>query len=89
MSSEVSIELSSHPQSAFEPKESRQSTERQVDENDIPQTGETEGRILEPTDGGPSAWKILISAFIFEAVLWGEHSGEQIQIHSSTTEVPD
>lgn len=27
---------------------------------------------LEPTDGGPSAWKLLFGAFAFEAVLWGK-----------------
>lgn len=26
---------------------------------------------LEPADGGPSAWKLLIAAFMFEAILWG------------------
>jgi hypothetical protein len=26
---------------------------------------------LEPTDGGPSAWKLLFGAFLFEAILWG------------------
>lgn len=80
MVSEGSIELSSFPRSATqgasEPKGSRQSAERQVDENEIPYTSEIEGRALEPTDGGASAWKVLISAFVFEAVLWGEYSGE-------------
>lgn len=26
---------------------------------------------LLPVDGGPAAWKLLIAAFIFEAILWG------------------
>lgn len=26
---------------------------------------------LEPADGGSSAWKVLIGAFVFEAILWG------------------
>ncbi|KUJ19149.1 MFS general substrate transporter [Mollisia scopiformis] len=26
---------------------------------------------LKPVDGGPDAWKVLIAAFIFEALLWG------------------
>ena len=26
---------------------------------------------LDPVDGGPAAWKALIAAFIFEALLWG------------------
>lgn len=74
MSTETSIELSSYPRSSPEAKESRQSAERLPDENGNSQRGEIEGRVLEPTDGGLAAWKILISAFAFEAVLWGEHS---------------
>jgi len=32
------------------------------------------GGHLEPTDGGSSAWKLLIAAFVFEGVLYGtEH----------------
>jgi hypothetical protein len=27
---------------------------------------------LQRADGGPAAWKLLITAFIFEALLWGE-----------------
>lgn len=26
---------------------------------------------LKPVDGGPDAWKVLIAAFVFEALLWG------------------
>ncbi|KAL0940060.1 MFS monocarboxylate [Colletotrichum truncatum] len=26
---------------------------------------------LEPTDRGPAAWKLLLTAFVFEALLWG------------------
>ena len=26
---------------------------------------------LKPVDGGPAAWKLLIAAFVFEAILWG------------------
>jgi len=26
---------------------------------------------LEPADGGPSAWKVLLAAWTFEAILWG------------------
>ena len=28
---------------------------------------------LEPADGGAAAWKVLCAAFIFEAILFGEH----------------
>jgi hypothetical protein len=27
---------------------------------------------LEPADGGASAWKLLLGAFSFEAILWGK-----------------
>lgn len=27
---------------------------------------------LKPVDGGPDAWRVLIAAFIFEALLWGK-----------------
>ncbi len=26
---------------------------------------------LEPADHGPAAWKLLCTAFVFEALLWG------------------
>lgn len=26
---------------------------------------------LKPVDGGPAAWRLLIAAFVFEAILWG------------------
>lgn len=26
---------------------------------------------LLPADGGPAAWRLLIAAFVFEAILWG------------------
>ena len=38
--------------------------------------GESEGveQQLEPADGGAAAWKVLFATFMFEAVLFGEHS---------------
>lgn len=27
---------------------------------------------LQPADGGFAAWRVLIAAFVFEALLWGE-----------------
>jgi len=29
---------------------------------------------LRPVDGGYSAWKVLIAAFVFDALLWGKDS---------------
>jgi hypothetical protein len=28
---------------------------------------------LQPADGGVAAWRLLCAAFVFEALLWGEH----------------
>lgn len=28
---------------------------------------------VEPADRGPTAWKLLGAAFVFEALLWGKH----------------
>ena len=42
--------------------------------------GESEGveQQLEPADGGAAAWRVLFAAFIFEAILFGEH---QLGLH--------
>jgi len=32
---------------------------------------ETAAQSLLPCDGGTAAWRLLISAFVFEALLWG------------------
>ena len=41
--------------------------------------GEVTIQQLKPADRGPDAWKLLITAFVFEALLWGtyfaRHSG--------------
>lgn len=74
MSSERSIELATHRKSAPEREESTRSGERQPDGDDSPDGEEIDGQALEPADGGWSAWKILLSAFAFEAVLWGKWS---------------
>jgi hypothetical protein len=33
---------------------------------------EVMGHNLAPADGGPAAWKLLLAAFVFEALLWGK-----------------
>lgn len=33
---------------------------------------------LEPTDGGSSAWKLLLGAFLFEAILWGNSNSKSV-----------
>lgn len=34
--------------------------------------GELTGQGLAPTDEGPAAWRLLVAAFVFEALLWGK-----------------
>jgi len=38
--------------------------------------GELTGQGLAPTDGGPAAWRLLVAAFVFEALLWGNQSSQ-------------
>jgi hypothetical protein len=40
--------------------------------NSNSQVRETDAQFLEPADGGLSAWKVLLGAFTFEAILWGK-----------------
>lgn len=37
------------------------------------ETGGGRAQSLLPCDGGPVAWRLLISCFVFEALLWGKH----------------
>lgn len=56
------------PQSAVQPRS-------QISGNDvISENEEITGRQLERVDGGLAAWRILIGAFVFEALLWGQHN---------------
>jgi hypothetical protein len=41
-------------------------------DNASSQPREENAQFLEPTDGGLSAWKVLLGAFTFEAILWGK-----------------
>jgi hypothetical protein len=34
------------------------------------------GQALAPADGGPAAWRLLLAAFVFEALLWGDSLSE-------------
>lgn len=47
-------------------------TERQAEENIATETEDAvNGQSLLPSDGGLAAWRMLIGAFIYEAILWG------------------
>ena len=34
---------------------------------------------LQPADGGQAAWRLLTAAFVFEALMWGEHSNISVE----------
>lgn len=36
-------------------------------------SSEADGQTLEPIDGGWAAWRLLLAAFVFEALLWGRN----------------
>jgi hypothetical protein len=43
--------------------------------NSYPSEGplETLATALPPADGGKAAWRLLLAAFVFEALLWGQY----------------
>jgi len=47
-------------------------------------SGETVIQELKPVDGGVAAWTVLITAFVFEAVLWGSHHLSSFQLPKSS-----
>jgi hypothetical protein len=49
------------------------SIDRPAEENVLGEPANRE-QSLEPADGGASAWRVLIGAFVFEAILWGKFS---------------
>src|SRR3954468_20834826 len=57
--------------SAVPLEEIERNTSNRVSDIDV------EDRVIQqllPADGGPAAWRVLISAFVFEALLWGTYS---------------
>lgn len=45
--------------------------EESLHNNDTREQDATDNR-LKPVDGGLAAWRVLLAAFMFEAILWGE-----------------
>jgi hypothetical protein len=43
---------------------------------DIASESEITEQALAPADGGPAAWRLLLAAFVFEALLWGNSLSE-------------
>jgi hypothetical protein len=69
-----SFELESHHPTSAQ-NEQNYATECEVEENAVNQESNN-SQALEPADGGASAWKMLLGAFVFEAVLWGRFNQE-------------
>ena len=44
-----------------------------IESND--EAGAAEGTDVDPIDGGRAAWRMLVTAFVFESLLWGECFG--------------
>jgi hypothetical protein len=53
-----------------DPRSEGSGNESQDNTNSQPR--EADAQALEPADGGLSAWKVLLGAFTFEAILWGK-----------------
>ena len=54
-----------------------ESTAPQHDNSNILDQDSAVTQQLSPADGGLRAWRLLIAAFVFEALLWGEHWNSQ------------
>lgn len=44
--------------------------------NPVPEDDSVVMRQLQPVDGGVAAWRLLVAAFVFEALLWGAASSK-------------
>ena len=63
------------------PNKDSQDTRRsdlELGEGDTSSTAE-----LLPTDRGAAAWKVLLGAFVFEAILWGKYAHPHLSRHSN------
>jgi hypothetical protein len=56
------------------PQEGSQREDTTGPTTDQQNSHETTGQSLLPYDRGMAAWRMLISAFVFEALLWGMHA---------------
>lgn len=66
-------------------QEHNRSTQIELVERNLPAASSIEPEqvvypVLKPTDGGRDAWQVLIAAFFFEALLWGEASFSKTRI---------
>lgn len=44
--------------------------------SELQDAAEANATSLPPADGGIAAWRLLIAAFVFEALLWGSSSDD-------------
>jgi len=65
MNANNNVELSDAAELQECPQRRSQSAEQRQE------TSEATGQSLLPFDGGKAAWKLLFSAFLFEALFWG------------------
>lgn len=63
MSTTMSTTLESHESRVLEADAAYDSRNREQEMTD---------NRLKPVDGGLAAWRVLLAAFMFEAILWGE-----------------
>lgn len=67
--------VTDHPRAETDPSAGQTpSLSRPDDVGDELTHGELTGQGLAPTDGGPAAWRLLVAAFVFETLLWGNGS---------------
>ncbi|KAA8571582.1 hypothetical protein EYC84_001579 [Monilinia fructicola] len=68
--STIPVELQLWNDIDHEPSQAKGHPHVYAQSKDLESGNATDVELL-PVDGGPAAWKLLIAAFIFEAILWG------------------
>lgn len=74
-----SIELSTRNQISSVIVQSDNTLSNQLEGNGI--VDEDQGVVIQqllPADGGVAAWRLLIAAFVFEALLWGKYAPQAV-----------
>ena len=73
---ELTTVIFPHPTEAIAQNDDRSLSSTPYDiEHEVP-NGDVIGQGLAPTDGGSAAWRLLVAAFVFEALLWGIDSSQ-------------
>jgi hypothetical protein len=66
------MENASIPLDRWESNRQTTAQRQEPPDNNIHENEQNAVQSLKPVDGGITAWRVLIAAFIFEALLWGE-----------------